>query len=182
MVRELLARRLVRLGRCQDARPYFLPENQAILDDYISSIRDGYDAHRTADDRAGSLFDAARTARDHGMELMGTELGPDWASYGGDFERDDPAERTPAMLSISADEARRIPRQPRRSIGDITTVTSPRILRGRPHNFCRTIPTNWLRFAARQAVGSKRTILSQPIGFIRRWCSAALQHAWGKRP
>jgi hypothetical protein len=85
-IRHLLARRLVRLGRWREARPYFPDTLQPRLDAYIGAIRAGRDAARTADQRARSLLDAGRIARHDGIELLGTEVAPDFYCYDGAFE------------------------------------------------------------------------------------------------
>ena len=86
MICHLLARRLTRLGRWKDARPYFPQNLRPRLDAYIAAIRAGNDAARPASERAASLWGAAKLARREGMELLGTELEPDWAIYGGSYE------------------------------------------------------------------------------------------------
>ncbi len=86
LLRELLARRLTRLGRWKEARPYFLPPHQAMLDDYIAAIRQGGDPKRSAADRAESLWQAAQIARADGMDLLATEGDPDWHSLDGEFD------------------------------------------------------------------------------------------------
>src|SRR5262249_39851084 len=93
--------------------PYFTPALQPVLDAYISSIREGYNPHRTAIDRAHSLIDAAHLGRERGMDLMGTELGPDWATWGGSFEESRLSTRESSavaakFVAISDDERRRI--------------------------------------------------------------------------
>jgi hypothetical protein len=84
-IRWVLARRLVRLGRWKEARPYFTPDLQKKLDTYIQGIRSGANARLSAAERAAALWQAARMARYWGMELLGTELGPDNAIHGGRF-------------------------------------------------------------------------------------------------
>jgi hypothetical protein len=112
-IRHLLARRLTRVGRWKDARPYFPVDCQKHLDAYINAIQEGYNPHRTASDRAHSIYVAAKIARDYGMELMGTELGPDWATWRGSFEDEasssrERAARDAIVVPISDDERRRI--------------------------------------------------------------------------
>lgn len=76
-LRELLARRLTRLGRWKEARPFFPPRLKEKLDSYIQAIRAGHEENRSALDRGKSLWSAARIARESGLELLGTELDPD---------------------------------------------------------------------------------------------------------
>jgi hypothetical protein len=80
-IRGLLARRLMRLDRWKEARPYFPPANQAILDSYVAAIRDGHNADRSDDDRADSCLLAARLARIHGSELFEHDSEPSRGGY-----------------------------------------------------------------------------------------------------
>lgn len=43
-------------------------------------------------ERAAALARAARTLREHGLDLIGTELEPDWAIWGGSFDLGSAAE------------------------------------------------------------------------------------------
>ncbi|MGH8779551.1 hypothetical protein [Paraburkholderia sp.] len=102
-LRLLLARRLVRDGRVDDALPYFPADGDARFVDvdyvgngfkvtawkvrewaaaYGAALHDAQHAWgRTA--RARGWFDAATLAREHGMEIMGYEQAPDFATFGG---------------------------------------------------------------------------------------------------
>jgi tetratricopeptide (TPR) repeat protein len=81
----LLARRLTRLGRWKEARGYYPADMQPVLDQYVAAIRAGHDKKRSDAERAESFMTAARIARKQGMELLGTELGPDYFCYAGNF-------------------------------------------------------------------------------------------------
>jgi tetratricopeptide (TPR) repeat protein len=86
-IRHLLARRLARAGRLAEAVPYYpgdeLRRAAAELAGRLACADGGGcpDAERTAD-----LWRAARLVRDRGMALVGTELEPDWAVWGGNFD------------------------------------------------------------------------------------------------
>ncbi|WP_133646627.1 hypothetical protein [Paraburkholderia flava] len=106
-LRLLLARRLVRDGRVDDALPYFPADDDArFVDvDYTGSgngykvtawkVRDWAAAYGAAlhdaqhawsrNARARGWFDAATLAREHGMEIMGYEQDPDFATFDGMF-------------------------------------------------------------------------------------------------
>jgi hypothetical protein len=84
-IRHLLARRLTRIGRWQEARPYYPRPLRDRLDAYIRAIRAGHDESRTRRERARQFWIAARIARHEGMQLLGSELTPDYAIYGGQF-------------------------------------------------------------------------------------------------
>ena len=85
-IRYLLARRLMRSNRGDEAREYFPAEMLAAHDAFLSNLRLGWDESQEKEARARALFAAAKLARTNGMELLGTELGPDWSIHGGDFE------------------------------------------------------------------------------------------------
>lgn len=114
-LRYLLGRRLLRTGHRSDARPY-LPENRrAALDDLARSLSQGRDAARPAAERSQALFRAACLTRYQGLELLGTEIEPDWFVHGGSFEEGSFAEdranaKTHPHLGPSPDERQRVAR------------------------------------------------------------------------
>jgi tetratricopeptide (TPR) repeat protein len=74
----LLARRLTRLGRYAEARPFF-PENlRRRLDEFTTAL---------ANHDAASLWQAAQILRTYGFALTGAELDPDWFIHGGSYDR-----------------------------------------------------------------------------------------------
>ncbi len=85
-IRYLLARRLMRRLRADEAREYYPPEWTPQYLALVQSLRTGWDESLPADQRAKALFRAAIIARTNGMELIGTEVEPDWHVHGGDFE------------------------------------------------------------------------------------------------
>ena len=92
-LRDLLARRLVRLGRITEALPYFhRAEDTALADPDVRQHAAAYaGALQQATtlwwrvERARAWFDAAKLARWHGMEMMGTEGPPDYLSLSGEY-------------------------------------------------------------------------------------------------
>ncbi|MHA1517821.1 MAG: hypothetical protein ACTSYK_04370, partial [Alphaproteobacteria bacterium] len=82
-IRYLLARRLARTGQWHQARAYYPEKLRARLDAYIEAIRGGYVRERSRPERAASFMAAARIARHEGMELLGTEVEPDWFVFDG---------------------------------------------------------------------------------------------------
>jgi hypothetical protein len=96
-LKYLLARRLARIGRWKEARSYYPVKWQARFDAYIQAIRKGHTESLPRQERASALWKAACIARYEGMELLGTEVEPDWFKYSGTLE------------GMSASEARRLP-------------------------------------------------------------------------
>ena len=86
-IRYLLARRLTRAERWSEARTCFPRRYQAAFDTYVQNLRLGRNPTKAKAERARALWKAARLSRYDGMELLGTELEPDWyAADEGDFE------------------------------------------------------------------------------------------------
>lgn len=110
-IRSLLARRLMRLDRSDEALPYFTKQLREKAIAYELAICDGRESNRPANERAELLWKAATIARNDGMELFGTELDPDGGLYGGDFETSLVATRlnlnVPSVIAASADEIKR---------------------------------------------------------------------------
>ncbi|MDB5328939.1 MAG: hypothetical protein JWP03_90 [Phycisphaerales bacterium] len=113
-LRHLLARRLTRVGRWKEARPYFPDKLRSKLDEYISDIRTGHDATLAPAERAAALWNAAKIARNGGMQLLGTELSPDDFADGGNYPGSDiPAARQASkdkLLPPADDEIQRVAR------------------------------------------------------------------------
>ncbi len=92
-LRDLLARRLVREGRYDEALPYFhspLDRNFSdpkVRDDVVSYARTLAVAHRSWSriNRARGWYQAAVLARRSGMEMMGYETDPDYFVNDGEF-------------------------------------------------------------------------------------------------
>jgi hypothetical protein len=76
-LRHLTARRLARLGRYTEARPFLPAELRPKLDELTTAL---------AKRDASSLWQAARIMRAQGMELTGTELDPDWFIHAGNYD------------------------------------------------------------------------------------------------
>jgi hypothetical protein len=108
-IRLLLARRLTRAGQWKIARDYFTDELRPKLDQYIEGIRGGHDKTKSDADRAAAFMAAARIAHADGLELLGTELGPDYAIHDGQFEIGGDLDRIKqkGMLAPTPDEVAR---------------------------------------------------------------------------
>lgn len=85
-IRYLLARRLTRMERANEAFEYFPPEQQTNFQTLVEKLSIDGNGESSANDRADALFAAARMMHAHGMELIGTEVEPDWHINQGDFE------------------------------------------------------------------------------------------------
>lgn len=83
-LRNLLGRRLLREGHYADAVGYFQEslQNQARL---YGEQRLKADSAWWPTRRAGALYNAAWTAREWGMDILGYEMAPDYAVFGGGF-------------------------------------------------------------------------------------------------
>lgn len=88
-LRHLLGRRLARAGDVEAAEPFFPEELRPLVRRYGADVRAGFDAERPATERAAAFWRAAQTAREHGLELLGTELEPDWYIWGAAYATED---------------------------------------------------------------------------------------------
>jgi hypothetical protein len=82
--RDLLARRLMRLGRHADAARY-LAHHTAEQRQLAQGPATGRHPRKPVRDRAMGLWRAAQVTRTLGMELLGMETEPDWAHADGGF-------------------------------------------------------------------------------------------------
>jgi len=110
-IRGLLARRLARLNRAEEARGYFAPMLQADYNALEQALARGADTALSAGERADAYHAAAWMTRTNGMELFATELAPDWHIFGGayDFENGIAfrTNESSTLLRASEDELRR---------------------------------------------------------------------------
>jgi hypothetical protein len=93
-LRWLLARRLMRAGRFDDAEAYFAAgvdarfgtvDLRAKAKEYATDLHDG-DHAWTDIGKAEARYAAAKIARENGMELFGFEQGPDYGDNGGGYQ------------------------------------------------------------------------------------------------
>ena len=111
-IRYLLGRRLTRLGRSIEAREYFPGEWLADFDQLVLHLANAQDETRPPEERATNYFAAGGIVRTNGLELIGTEMQPDFTVWGGNFEDgpnsdDRSAQADTAVTGASADELRR---------------------------------------------------------------------------
>jgi len=140
-MRWMLARRLVREDRYDDARPYFPKEQQAVLTRYLEALKDADNTKLAKPARARAIFTAAWIARYDGMELMGTEVEPDGFESGGSFSPGsvDTERAEGARVSKEYDDEKKREVETRKPVKLFIAVTAEekqRIAKNRPH------PTN----------------------------------------
>ena len=120
-LRYLCARRLVRLGRFDEAQAYLPAELKLVLARYQVALATGRDPKVAKAKRAQALITAARIGHNDGMSLMGTEGEPDFAIWDGNFEtghpllrstgrepQEDGKEPPPLFVRASSDEVERV--------------------------------------------------------------------------
>ncbi|MDY7229597.1 hypothetical protein [Hyalangium rubrum] len=89
-LRELLGRRLLRGGKGREALPFFQgTPMEAQARAYVEALERGRTPGGDATERARALYAAALFARHSGLELLATEVAPDWAWVGADYDLDD---------------------------------------------------------------------------------------------
>ena len=99
LLRGLLMRRLMRCGRLQEAALWAPRELKPLCDEFIALSAAAHDEKADADVRALAFLNLGRLTATRGMELMGTELRPDAAIYGGLFDTDAVPIAAPTELS-----------------------------------------------------------------------------------
>lgn len=86
LLHHLTARRLMRAGEYQQAQDYFVdPELKQLAkryQDYAEAAASSW----TDNAKAEALFEQAKLAREHGLELLSFELAPDYQVFYGQFE------------------------------------------------------------------------------------------------
>ncbi len=92
-IRHLLARRLVRTNMLKKAAQYFPEKYKSIFKQYVEALGKSSSSNLSKIEKARYLWKAAQTTRHHGLEIMGTELEPDWFLYKGSFSKSPFAER-----------------------------------------------------------------------------------------
>jgi hypothetical protein len=109
----VLARRLARLGQYKRALAYMPEERQASLRRLDEQLSKGQDKRVSQARRASALWEAAKMTRAEGLDLLGTEFGPDFFAFDGQFEQGEKGspkarENATGVLKPSADERARV--------------------------------------------------------------------------
>lgn len=84
-LRNLLGRRLLREGHYEDAPAYFDNDGLRHKARLYGEQRLAADAAWWPTRRAAALFNAAWTAREWGMDILGYEMAPDFATFAGNY-------------------------------------------------------------------------------------------------
>lgn len=84
-IRSLLARRLFRAGRWQEARPYFAAELRPEVDQFISFIQRAQDTKLNHRQRADAYWRASLVVLREGENLLFCNFGPSWTPCSGNF-------------------------------------------------------------------------------------------------
>lgn len=85
-IRHLLGRRLTRSNLGLLATPYFPTNLHNTHHAFLSHLARGENTSLQPRERAHGFFAAAGLARTNGLDLLGTEVAPDWAIWYGDFQ------------------------------------------------------------------------------------------------
>lgn len=84
-LRNLLGRRLLREGHYEEALAYFDDDGLRHKARLYGEQRQAADSAWWPTRRAAALFNAAWTAREWGMDILGYEMAPDYATFGGNY-------------------------------------------------------------------------------------------------
>lgn len=102
-LRSILARRLMREGKIQQALDYFSDESTSqAAREYQAAFRKKNSTWININ-KAQALFEMATITRKHGMQLFGYELAPDFAVFDGHFQL-----YPPSTHDMSVDEKNRV--------------------------------------------------------------------------
>jgi hypothetical protein len=85
-IRYLLGRRLTREKRGHEAWEYYPVKWQPAFDQLVRALNASQDETIEPRERGRQMFAAAIMARTNGLELIGTEVEPDWHVFAGDYE------------------------------------------------------------------------------------------------
>lgn len=84
-LREVLARRLMRAKRYNEALVYFQTENRQWAKQFINNLNAAHNLKASKLARAQAYYQAALLLRKQGLELISYEMTPDYAIYGANY-------------------------------------------------------------------------------------------------
>lgn len=96
---NLLARRLMRVGRVEEAIEWAPKELKKLIVEYQELMNKTVDKKASNDTRAIAYFNLSRLVATRGMELMGTELRPDGSIFDGNYSYDGASFSEPKELA-----------------------------------------------------------------------------------
>ncbi len=105
-LRQLLARRLLRDGRYDEAPGYFYEVSLQTAAREYGQARQAAESRWTDTGKAEALYQAGKLARRQGMELLGYEMSPDFAWFDGMYSLDRVQVQTPGGLLSQAETER----------------------------------------------------------------------------
>ncbi|MHA6136556.1 hypothetical protein ACX3YC_03665 [Pseudomonas mohnii] len=104
-LRNLLGRRLLREGHYEQAPAYFDNDGLRHKARLYGQQRLAADSAWWPTRRAAALFNAAWTAREWGMDILGYEMAPDYATFGGNYSLENSELKVGPL--VAEDEVRR---------------------------------------------------------------------------
>lgn len=176
LLHHLTARRLMRSGEYQQAQAYFIdPELKQLAKRYQQHAENAASSW-TDNAKAQALFEQAKLAREHGLELLGFELAPDYQVFYGQFE---PYEEESQKTVLPAAELQRL-------------SSSASIYNNRFHyrqlaaelsaEAATLVPQNSQAFAATLCHSTKWLLIRQPElaqGYYQKYLQQGPYVSWG---
>jgi len=176
LLHHLTARRLMRAGDYQQAQAYFVdPELKQLAKRYQQHAEKAASSW-TDNAKAQALFEQARLAREHGLELLGFELAPDYQVFYGQYE---PYEDDVKTAAVPAAELERL----NSSAATYNIRFHYRQLAAElSAQAAELLPQNSQAFAATLCYSTKWLLLRQPElakGFYQQYLQQGPYVSWG---
>ncbi len=176
LLHHLTARRLMRAGEYQQAQDYFVdPELKQLAkryQDYAEAAASSW----TDNAKAQALFEQAKLAREHGLELFGFELAPDYQVFYGQFE---PYEFDTKALTLPLAELQRV----KSSASTYNNRFHYRQLAAElSAEAAQLVPHNSQAFAATLCHSTKWLLIRQPElaqGYYQKYLQQGPYVSWG---
>ena len=176
LLHHLTARRLMRAGEYQQAQDYFVdPELKQLAKRYQQHAEKAASSW-TDNAKAQALFEQAKLAREHGLELLGFELAPDYQVFYGQFEPYEFDAKTPALPAaelqrLSSSGSTYNNRFHYRQLAAELSAEAAKL-----------VPTNSQAFAATLCHSTKWLLLRQPElakGYYQQYLQQGPYVSWG---
>lgn len=174
-LRALLARRLMRAGKVEQALAYFSDEQSYLAaKHYQQALHDASTSWFDVD-KAQALFNMAAITREHGMQLFGYELAPDYAVFDGYYE----LWNAPVTEPLPEDERLRVTRASDPSAKRFHYRYTAAALAGKAADL---LPTNSQAFAATLCHASRWLLIRDAEAaapYYQRYLRDGAYVAWG---